>query len=736
MNPQIQLMLQQAIQAFQGQNFDRADSILSKVVKLAPQNLAALHILGLIKASQEKFKEAADLLSKAARINPNDPSIQYNLAKALSDSGLNEESIVHHKKAVDLAPNNLDAWMNYGRALSKLAQHEDSLMCFDRVIAVNPNYSEAFLNKGIAHKALKHYPDAMASFDKAINLSPDLYGAWINKGSILYQFKYLEEALNSFDRAISLKPDSFEAYVSRSSILHALKHFDEALLACGKAISLQPDNALAYFNNGVMLRELGRLEEAKISFAKALEINPDYVNARWEIPFLTIPNIFPKEENLHALRESFASELEGLDKWLTVEKLNEAYEAVGATQPFYLAYQELNNKELLSKYGNICNRVMAHWQNLNKLKISENKESGKIKVGIVSDHIRNHSVWNAIIKGWVLNLDADKIEVHIFHLGNIVDEETHLAESIATSFTSMPDTLLVWGSIIIEKNIEVLIYPEIGMHQLTTQLANLRLAPVQIAAWGHPETSGLPNIDYYLSADLFESPDSSSGYSENLITLPNLGCTYSPLPIISTEPNILKWGIDTSIPILLCPGSPFKYAPQNDWMLVEIVKRIGQCKLVFFNQQDSWTKILRERLEKVFHKSNLALEDYVIFISWLDSQEFYGLMKCSTVYLDTIGFSGFNTAMQAVDCALPIVSLEGKFMRGRLGSGILRQMGVTELIANTDEEYIALVTRLAQDKPYREQIRKKIIENRNILYDDIAPIRALESFLLAACRGS
>ncbi|MEI7931286.1 MAG: tetratricopeptide repeat protein, partial [Actinomycetes bacterium] len=454
MNPQIQLMLQQAIQAFQGQNFDRADSILSKVVKLAPQNLAALHILGLIKASQEKFKEAADLLSKAARINPNDPSIQYNLAKALSDSGLNEESIVHHKKAVDLAPNNLDAWMNYGRALSKLAQHEDSLMCFDRVIAVNPNYSEAFLNKGIAHKALKHYPDAMASFDKAINLSPDLYGACIHKGSILYQFRYLEEALNSFDRAISLKPDSFEAYVSRSSILHALKHFDEALLACGKAISLQPDNALAYFNNGVMLRELGRLEEAKISFAKALEINPDYVNARWEIPFLTIPNIFPKEENLHALRESFASELEGLDKWLTIEKLNEAYEAVGATQPFYLAYQELNNKELLSKYGNICNRVMAHWQNLNKLKISEKKESGKIKVGIVSDHIRNHSVWNAIIKGWVLNLDADKIEVHIFHLGNIVDEETHLAESIATSFTSMPDTLLVWGSIIIEKNIE------------------------------------------------------------------------------------------------------------------------------------------------------------------------------------------------------------------------------------------------------------------------------------------
>lgn len=734
MNPQIQLMLQQAVQAFQGQNFERADSILSRIIKEAPKNLPALHILGVIKASQEKFEEAADLLGRAARLNPSDASIQYNLAKALADSGLISESMPHHKKAVELAPNNPDGWMNYGMALSTLAQHEAAINCFNRAVTVNPNYAEAYLNKGISHKALKHYSEAIASFDKAINLSPELYLAWINRGAILYEFKYLEEALESFDKAIILKSNSIQGHLKRGAILCELKRFDEALVACNKAISLEPDNALTHFNSGIILKELGRVSDAKKSFEKALELKVDYANARWAIPFLAIPIIFSELKNLQALRNELLDELEKLDQWFTADKLDGSYEVIGFTQPFHLAYQELNNKDILFKYGNLCSRIMARWQQSHHLAAIEKKGAGKIKIGILSDHIRNHSVWHAIIKGWLQNLDLNKFELHIFHLGNIIDEETKLAESISTSFTGAQDSLLDWAKIIIEKNIDALIYPEIGMHQLTTQLANLRLAPIQIATWGHPETSGIPTIDYYLSAELFESDNSADAYTEHLIKLPNLGCSYTRLPITPSEPNILKWGIDSSTPILLCPGSPFKYAPQYDRLLVEIAKRLGKCNFIFFNQQESWTKILRGRLEKVFYEAGLALDDYVVFIPWLNSEEFYGLMKHATVYLDTVGFSGFNTAMQAIDCALPIVSKDGKFMRGRFGVGILKRMEISDLIANTDEEYVSLAVRLVKDEAYHREISKAINERRNILYGDLEPVRALESFLLYKCR--
>jgi predicted O-linked N-acetylglucosamine transferase (SPINDLY family) len=106
-------------------------------------------------------------------------------------------------------------------------------------------------------------------------------------------------------------------------------------------------------------------------------------------------------------------------------------------------------------------------------------------------------------------------------------------------------------------------------------------------------------------------------------------------------------------------------------------------------------------------------------------------MKHADVFMDTIGFSGFNTAMQAVDCALPIVTREGSFMRGRFASGILKMMKLPELIADSDESYIELVVRIAENSLYRNQIINKMNEMRHVLYDDPEPIRAFENFLLS-----
>jgi len=57
---------------------------------------------------------------------------------------------------------------------------------------------------------------------------------------------------------------------------------------------------------------------------------------------------------------------------------------------------------------------------------------------------------------------------------------------------------------ILADRLHILVYPEIGMHPPTMQIAALRLAPVQCTAWGHPLTSGLPTVDYYLSSELME----------------------------------------------------------------------------------------------------------------------------------------------------------------------------------------------------------------------------------------
>jgi predicted O-linked N-acetylglucosamine transferase (SPINDLY family) len=282
----------------------------------------------------------------------------------------------------------------------------------------------------------------------------------------------------------------------------------------------------------------------------------------------------------------------------------------------------------------------------------------------------------------------------------------------------------------------VLIYPEIGMDPMTLKLASLRLAPVQAASWGHPETTGLPTIDCYLSAEGLEPHGAQAHYTERLVALPHLGCYVEPYagPVAVVEPG--RWGLPADTPLLLCPGTPFKYAPEHDTLYAQIARRLGACRLCFFvSRVEELTQKLRCRLARAFEQQGLEFERHVSFIPWLPRPEFYGLMQRADLMLDTLGFSGFNTALQAVECALPLVTCEGRFLRGRLASGILERIGLPELVARDEAQYVDLAVRLIQDAELRGQLRRRIASGRHALYRDTAPIRSLEDFLQRAVRG-
>lgn len=800
MNSQFQLMLGQAIEAFQSGNMQSAETILKRLIQVDSKNIPALHILGLIRASQDNHIEAVKFLKKAATLEPSDPSLQYNLAKALSNTGNEKEALIHHQRAVKFMPQNPEAWLNYGKSLLALHRNEEAINTLNKALQINAQYPEALLNKAIAFRnlqkeeealalidqaliqnttfyegwlnkaislrALKRFDESLACFDQAIKINPHKKDAWLSvgdtllnagrlkealacfekiielepkspeghlkRGITLQKVGNLSEALACFDRAINLDPTAISSYVCKSGALIELKEFDAALTCINKRISINPNVADDYVDRGSALEGLNRYAEARSSFEVALKIDEKNVLAKWGLTFNCIERIPPTLEASMLMRHSFKEALSNLNRWLDDSTLPSSHTAVGWRQPFDLAYQEINNKQIISQYGAICHRAMEHWQkqkNISVGNLSANKKC--IRLGIVSAHIYGHSVWNAIVKGWVQNLNPSLLEIHLFHLANYNDQETALAKSLATSFTENLSDLEDWAKAILEKQIDVLIYPEIGMDPLTCKLANLRLALIQMVSWGHPETTGLPTIDYYISAKEFEPPKADDYYSEKLVSLPNLGCYYSARNVTPATPDLSSYGIDMTSPIIICPGTPFKYAPEHDKAFISIAKKLSACQFIFFQNQESYlSAAFKARLAKAFELENLNMSDFVRFIPWQKMEAFYGLMHKADVFLDTIGFSGFNTAIQAIECGLPIVTREGLFLRGRLASGILRRMGMTQLIANNEEEYINLVVKLVQDSVFRQVIQEKIIANRSILFDDLEPIKALEQFLI------
>ncbi len=355
------------------------------------------------------------------------------------------------------------------------------------------------------------------------------------------------------------------------------------------------------------------------------------------------------------------------------------------------------------------------------------KKRGKPRIGIVSAHVHDHSVWTALVRGWVERL-AVANDLHVFHLGTTQDAETELARRRAARFEAGPRAFDAWARAIHGAQLDLVLYPEIGMDATTAKLASMRLAPVQAASWGHPETSGLPTMDYYLSAQALEPADAPANYAEKLVALPNLGCWMVPGKEESEKPPKLDLQADEVL--FLCPGNAFKYAPQHDPLLAAIAQRVPRARLVFFRTRpEPLAEKLRERLRESFRRAGIDFERRVVFLPWQSRGSFRALLKRADLYLDTVGFSGFNTAVQAVECGLPIVAREGRFLRGRLASGVLRHLGLDELVAPSDEAYVELAVTLAGDRERRQALRKRIEAGRQRLYRDAAPLDALQRFI-------
>lgn len=677
---------------------------------------------------------------------PEQPDALYRLGLIVSDAGQHEAAIDFIHRAIAAVPKPFDVYyFNLGRIHNILKQYLEAIAAYDEVIKLNPSYAEAHINRSIVLQGIGRHEEALEGFQKALAIAPQMASVYYGLGNLLRETGKRDEAIRALEKAMALAgPDDRELrglicnnlgiiMSDSAQYMKAETYFKEAL-ACA------PETAKYLYNFSIALRNQGRQRECLELLRRALEIDPLYVEARWAYAMVHIPLLFDRGDDLMESRRAFVRQLEELDRWFDQSHVDLGAQAVGTGQPFFIAYQEENNRDILMKYGTLCARLMKNWSDKKLtpyLHKSHTRRSSPIKVGIVSAHFFDHSVWRALIKGWLLYLDPKQIEIHLFNTGLHQDSETEWAKSHSASFQVIGWDLEKSARAILEKDIDILIYPDIGMDPLVVKLASLRLCSVQMVTWGHPETSGLPTIDYYISAEAFEPPEADGYYSEKLIRLSHLGCCYQPISLSVHPPDLEQLGIKKGVPLLLSPGLSFKYSsPRHDHVFVDIVRKIGSCQIVFFRTHDFLSNRLHLRIKAAFEEAGLRFEDSCVFIPVQKQNFFMGLMQEADVFLDVIGFSGFNTCIQAVECGLPVVTREGRFMRSRLASGILHRMGLSELVVASNKAYVDKVVELVKKPAYRDRMRKDMIERRACLFDDHVPIKELQKLFMNLARSS
>lgn len=748
----------------QAGRLDAAQAGFDAVLELEPDNAEAVYALGVIALQHGALEEAARRFERAVALMPESAAAHNSLGEALRRLGRWDEALARLRRAVALDANSSAAHFNLAGVLIQLGRGEEAIAALERAIAANPDFAEAHAALARAQHAAGRLDDALASAQRALALRPDSAVLQFDAGNLLREKGYLAEAVSAYRAALEREPRMVQAHNNLGNVLRHQGHIDGALACYERALTLQPDFAEALLNAAQLLRESRRLGEAAIAYRallaqrpdlaeahfdygntlkgmgevgaalaayrRALELDPDFAEARWALTMSQLPMVAANEADLAAARAAFDEELAALESWCEARRAQGSARAVGTQQPFYLAYQDGDHRERLARYGRLCSRLMGEWQAATGLPPPARVTRAQLRLGIVSAHVRDHSVWTALVKGWLQHLDRQRFELHLFHLGTANDVETALAKTLVAHYTYGRSDIVDWTRQILAQQIDVLIYPEVGMDPLTSKLASLRLAPVQAASWGHPITTGLPTIDYFLSADDLEPADADAHYTERLVRLPGLGSCYpAPSAAGAGAIDLAALGLNEGAPLLVCPGTPFKYAPRHDAVLVEIARRLGESQFVFFLPQPPQpAERLRARLEHAFRAAQLDPAAHLAFIPWQNRAAFHGLLARADVCLDTIGFSGFNTAMHAIQSGLPLVASEGRFLRGRLASGILRRMGLPELVAGSEAAYVEAAVRLARDAAYWGEVRERLAAARGGLYGDLAGVRALEAF--------
>jgi protein O-GlcNAc transferase len=654
---------------------------------------------------------------------------------ALNDRNL-QKAEKGFRRVVELDRSHVPALNLLTVVLMSLGRFREAEPFISRAVNLNQNSDVSFYNYGLIAKQLNKPQLAYEQFTKALRINPNVHETWNNRGAVCNDLNNYELAVSDFNKAIELNQSYAEGYANKGKSLALLKRYDEAFAAYDKALSIKSDLVEARLGRGNVFFEFNRIAEALADYQKVLENDQMNILAKIASCFAELQIIYDTPEEILSRRAAYEKKLAALDD--DVERGNvrgDPKDVLKFRQPFYLAYQGYNDRDLQRVYGSMACRIMGREiQNASLTPLAEADE--KIRIGFVSGFFYKHSNWKIPIKGWLSQLDRNQFEVFCYHLGKERDSETEIAATMSDRFVQRIMTADDWRNEILADAPHVLIYPGLFMEDSSLELAAQRLAPVQCNSWGHPDTSGMQTIDYFLGSDLMEPPDATEHYTEQLVRLPNLSIYYEPSTTEAPSTSRSELGLRQDAVIFWCGQSLYKYLPQYDEVFSRISESVKDCQFVFVKHTgaEQIADLFWMRLERAFAMKDLKAADHCVILPRMNQSQFLSAIGQCDIFLDSIGWSGCNSTLESLPQNLPIITLQGPLMRGRHSAAILRMMNITETITHDVDEYISKAIRLAQNLDERAALSRKISVNKHLVYRDRECVAALEEFLVRVGR--
>jgi predicted O-linked N-acetylglucosamine transferase (SPINDLY family) len=664
--------------------------------------------------------EAVRLLRQVLARNAMHPDALHLLGLSLHAQGDGAGALREIQKAIAVKPSEPMFHTNAGAVAVAMGAIKTGIECYRRAIQHDPAYIDAYNNLGVALLGAGLFDEAELTLRRVLELRPQASKVLVNLGNVLRAVGRMDEAADQYRCAIALEPRLAEAHNNLGNALKSKRQYAAAIECYDRALAVQPNFSEAFFNRGLALAVRGDPEAAVESLARAVAIRPD---PRYRLASAGVLPVVPRSHSdMRQWRQRF---IDGL-RSLSAEGVRIPGTPLDASvMNFYLAYQGENDRDVMIELSQLYRQAypMLQWSARHCADRGSGILGRRIRVGLFSAYLRDHAVaWT--IRGLLEQLPRDRFEIVVFAMqqeGALMPEIRAVAERLVL----LPRSVERARDAIADACVDVLIFADIGMESLSYALAHARLAPVQCATWGHPVTTGISTVDYYISSDLAEPDDAAAHYSERLVRLAGIQTCYRR-PVFPADPAPPIAGLPDGATTYLCPQSLFKIHPDMDRPLADILRRDPAGVLLLFAGTDP---IITERLRDRWRGPFDGVMERVRFLPRMPVDHFLAVLASAHVLLDTWPFGSGNTSYQGFAAGVPIVTLPGAFLRGRGTLAHYRHMGFADCVADSPEAYVEIALRLGTDRDFHRRISSLIRERCPVLFDDERVGRDLARFL-------
>ena len=680
------------MQLHEAQRFDDARRCYDKILLSDSQHADANHLLGLLEYQQGNHELAIQRINKA-------------LARRRSSA---------------LYLNSLGATY---RALGRYAESRDA---FERAIQVQPEYAEPYNNLGTVLTALGEFDPAEACFRKALSLKPGYIDVFVNLGGLMHTLHRYDEAEETLHFVLKLAPQNSLAWNNLGNVYKSCERLAEAADCYRAALSADANYAGCWGNLALTLQAQGDWSGAVAAFDKSLELraSPGLLVKR----ALALPVIIDTPQQIIEGRQRFDAEIERILN--SNLRIDDVFRDAGVTL-FHLAYHGIDDRDryrrVAEMYSQICpslNFVAPHCRASRTPRTSR----GRGRIAFISYFFYNHSV-SRHFAGVIRHLPRERFEVILLRFPGSEDDAARSIADSADRVVTLSPELVRAREQIADLELDVLYYTDIGMEPLTYFLSFARLAHVQCVASGHPVTTGVPTLDYFVSCRAVETPQADAHYTERLVRMNSLP-NYFERPQLTGPPGTrAEFGLAEDWHVYACAQNLCKLHPEFDLILGEILRRDPQGRVILFHGS---SPVWSERLAARFRRTIPDVADRVGFLPHQRNDRFLHLLTLCEAVLDSTHFNGGTTTAQGLGVGAPIVTLPGEFMRSRQCYASYHHMQMFDCVARDAEDYVRKAVRLGTDPAYRASIREKIMASNSVLYDNPSFAHELEEFCASA----